>query len=186
MTVNRGHGDSASCPLRLHIGGWEAREGWKILNIQSRPGVDFVGNCRDLSRFADGSVAEIYSSHVYEHLSYRDEVVPALVEAFRVLRPGGLIRIGVPDLEALCRMILDPKRSADCRYGAQSILFGGQTDEFDYHKAGFTFDFLKQFLEGVGFRSVQRVKQFGLFNDTTSMVFEGVPISLNVSAMKPL
>ena len=30
--------------MKLHIGGWEAKEGWKILNIQKRDNVDFVGD----------------------------------------------------------------------------------------------------------------------------------------------
>lgn len=32
-------------PFRLNIGGEVARDGWKILNIQPGPHVDFVGNC---------------------------------------------------------------------------------------------------------------------------------------------
>ncbi len=177
---------AASAPLRLHIGGWEVREGWKILNIQPRPGVDFVGNCLDLSQFADGSVSEIYASHVYEHLDHNSEVKLAFAEAFRVLKPGGLIRIGVPDLEVLCRVILDKKLSIDNRFAAQRLMYGGQTDPNDYHKVGFTFDFLKRFLEEAGFRGVQRVQSFGLFTDTTSMIIGGLAISLNVTAMKPM
>lgn len=37
---------------------------------------------------------------------------------------------------------------------------------------------------GVGFKSVTRVKSFGLFNDTSDYSFAGVPISLNVVATK--
>jgi len=33
--------------MRLHIGGEEIKEGWKILNIQNKPGVDFVGDITD-------------------------------------------------------------------------------------------------------------------------------------------
>ncbi len=46
-------------PLRVHLGGQEARAGWKIFDIQRRPEVDFVGTVTDLSQFADQSVAEL-------------------------------------------------------------------------------------------------------------------------------
>ena len=42
--------------MKLHIGGKEPKDGWKILNIQDGPGVDFVGTCSDLSQFEDGSL----------------------------------------------------------------------------------------------------------------------------------
>ena len=64
-------------PLRLHIGGEEPKAGWTILNVQEGPYVDALGDCRDLSGYSDGSVAEIYASHVFEHLGYLDELPQA-------------------------------------------------------------------------------------------------------------
>lgn len=176
----------STSPLRLHIGGWEVKPGWKIMDIQARPGADFVGTAIDLSAFASGTVAEIYASHIYEHLDYNSEVDRALAEAFRVLKPGGLIRIGVPDLEVLARLLLDKKLPYIAHYAAMRMLYGGQSDAHDYHKAGFTFEILKEFLNRAGFRGVQRVRSFGLFNDSTMLNIEGNAISLNVSAMKPM
>ncbi|MDD2768313.1 MAG: methyltransferase domain-containing protein [Methylococcus sp.] len=45
----------------------------------------------------DGSVDILYSSHMLEHLD-RVEASSFLQEAFRVLAPGGIIRLAVPDL----------------------------------------------------------------------------------------
>lgn len=45
----------------------------------------------------DSSVAAVYSSHMLEHLD-RDEASRFLKEAHRVLAPGAVIRIAVPDL----------------------------------------------------------------------------------------
>ncbi len=173
-------------PLRLHIGGMEPREGWKILNVQDGPGVDFVGTCVDLSRFADASVLEIYASHVYEHLGYLDELPRALAEAHRVLKPGGLIRIGVPDLETLARLLLDPKTPIDRKWLVQRIIMGGQTDPTDFHRVAFTFEFLKEFLVRAGFNepTIRRVKTFDLFDDASNASVLGVNISLNVQALK--
>jgi len=173
-------------PIRLHIGGWEVREGWKILDIQPREGVDFLGTCIDLSQFPDNSITEIYASHVYEHLSYSGELAPALREAYRVLKPGGLIRIGVPDLEVLCRLLLDSRLPLDDRFQVQRMIYGGQVDAHDFHKVGLTFEFLRAFLRQVGFQNIQRVKFFGLFKDATYVEVHGVPISLNVTAIKPV
>jgi predicted SAM-dependent methyltransferase len=46
-------------PRKLHIGGHERREGWEILDANAGPLVDHVGDAGDLSRFADGSFAEL-------------------------------------------------------------------------------------------------------------------------------
>jgi predicted SAM-dependent methyltransferase len=44
------------------------------------------------------SVEVLYSSHMLEHLD-RNEANKFLNEAFRVIRPGGIIRIAVPDIK---------------------------------------------------------------------------------------
>ena len=75
--------------LQLHLGGWEVKKDWIIVNVEDRPGVDVRGNCTDLSMFPDGSAVEIYASHVYEHLGFRRDLPRAFVEAHRVLVPGG-------------------------------------------------------------------------------------------------
>ncbi|HYF13721.1 MAG TPA: methyltransferase domain-containing protein [Phycisphaerales bacterium] len=172
-------------PLRLHIGGEEVKEGWKIYNVQQLPGVDYIGNALDLSQFADGSVTEVYGSHIYEHLDYVRELPIAFKEVFRVLRPSGLFRLGVPDIEVLARLIIDPRLSFEEKWHVQRMIIGGQTNPWDYHKVGFTFDFLKYMLEATGFRHVRRVQTFNLFRDATVLAFKGVPISLNVQALKP-
>ena len=171
-------------PLRLHLGGEEAREGWKIVNIQAKPGVDFVGPCHDLSRFADGSVTEIYASHVYEHLGYVTELPQAMREAHRVLKKWGVLRVSVPDMERLCELFLTPGIGANDRYKLMRIFMGGQLDEFDFHKTMFDMSLLESLLRHVGFTKVNRVESFGIFNDTSETQVNGAPISLNVVAIK--
>lgn len=170
--------------LRLHIGGTEAKPGWKILNVQPGPGVDFVGDCTDLGRFADGAVQEIYASHVLEHLSYQDRLPRALGELYRVLRPGGAAMISVPDLEVLCRLFLDPRAKVRDRFEIMRMAFGGQMDAHDFHYVGLSYDLLYNFLIKAGFRRIEQVKAFGLFRDSSTIEYMGVPISLNVVAHK--
>jgi predicted SAM-dependent methyltransferase len=59
--------------------------------------------CLDVRRglpFADNSAAVVYSSHMIEHL-FRDEACAFLCEARRVLAPGGICRIVVPDMRSM-------------------------------------------------------------------------------------
>lgn len=170
--------------LRLHVGGWQMMPGWKILNIQAGPGVDYVGDCTDLSQFADGSVEEIYASHVLEHLGYVEKLPRALAEFRRALKAGGVARISVPDFEILCRMFVDPRYSAEQRMHIMRMAFGGQVDADDFHHVGLSFEILSDFLRSAGFSRVERVADFGLFEDTSLFKFAGVPISLNVIAYK--
>jgi predicted SAM-dependent methyltransferase len=170
--------------LRLHIGGTEAKEGWKILNIVPGPHVDFVGDCQTLTQFADNSVERIYASHVYEHLGH-EQLDPALREAKRVLMPGGLIQISVPDLATSARIILDPKSTWREHYFVQGLIYGLQEDAYDFHKIGLTGKLLGAFLEHAGFADVRRVKAFGIFSDWSGRSVHGQLVSLNMEARKP-
>jgi len=58
---------------------------------------------RDLRKslpFSSESFDAIYASHVVEHL-YRTEAAGLLAECRRILKPGGLLRVVVPDLKAI-------------------------------------------------------------------------------------
>jgi predicted SAM-dependent methyltransferase len=62
--------------------------------------------------FAENSVDACYSSHVLEHLK-PSEAVDFLQQQFRVLKPGGTIRVVVPDLEGIVRRYLHELEQAD-------------------------------------------------------------------------
>lgn len=79
----------------------------RLLDHESAAYIDFcrshgIRHC-DATRwipFPDASVEAIYSSHMIEHLDRRDAAA-FLREAWRVLRPGGVIRVSTPGLAAL-------------------------------------------------------------------------------------
>ncbi len=54
----------------------------------------------------DSSVDAVYHSHVLEHLD-RGAALPFMRDIYRVLKPGGVHRVVVPDLEADCRYYLE-------------------------------------------------------------------------------
>ena len=64
------------------------------------------------------------------------------------------------------------------------MIFGGHIDAYDYHRVGLNYDFLIAYLGEAGFKKVERVTDFGIFNDTSRMEFNGVKISLNIIAYK--
>jgi predicted SAM-dependent methyltransferase len=183
-TSNTASNPALARDIKLHIGGWEQREGWSILDALPGPIVDYVGNCSDLSFLPDGSCAEVYASHVLEHLGYNGELQKTLLGIHRVLKPGGRLRVSVPDLETLCRLFVQPTLDGPARFHIMRMMFGGRTTDYDVHYVGLTLEFLGEYLQEAGFRDIRRVPEFGLFQDTSSLRFAGVLISLNVEATK--
>jgi FkbM family methyltransferase len=169
--------------LKLHIGGREHKEGWKILNIMQAPYVDFVGSISDLRQFPDESCAEIYASHVLEHVPQKD-VLSTLKGIYRILKVGGKLSISVPDIDILCHSFINPLASVDEKFHIMRMIFGGQIDQFDFHFFGWNDVFLYDYLRNVGFVKFERVRSFNLFNDTSDYSPYGHPISLNVVAIK--
>ncbi|MBD1906963.1 methyltransferase domain-containing protein [Funiculus sociatus GB2-A5] len=172
--------------LKLHIGGTEPHPDWKILDIEARPEVDFVGDAAHLTQFEDNSIEAIYASHVLEHFYYglNDELINVLREWYRVLQQNGKLFISVPDLKVLCWLYLHPSLMPMERYQIMRIIFGGQTNQYDVHKVGFDVDILALYLEEAGFQNYQAVPEFGLFKDCSSLRLVDTLISLNVVATK--
>lgn len=89
---------SGAAGVRINLGcGGRAREGWVNVDFtQTLPGVMACNLAASLP-FADASAAVVYASHVLEHFR-RDDALRFLEECRRILRPGGVLRLVVPDL----------------------------------------------------------------------------------------
>lgn len=114
-SVKKAERFSSSTKHRLNLAcGPNRKEGW--INIDLTDGVDLQLDLREILPFRDDSVEVIYSEHFFEHLNYpsfadsnafggvelsgyRSEVLFFLRESYRVLVPGGLFSVGVPDAE---------------------------------------------------------------------------------------
>lgn len=171
--------------MKLNIGGSTPAEGWKIFDIQPAPHVDIVGDCTDLAQFPTSSISEIYASHVLEHLGFREALPQALREWHRVLQPDGILRVAVPDMTAICGAFNHPELGPKARFWLLRVIYGGQDDPYDFHRWGFTLESLTEDLKHAGFHKIVRVKDFGLFDDSSRIKLGPTPISLNVQARKP-
>jgi predicted SAM-dependent methyltransferase len=146
------------------------------------PAVDVVGDPRGLAQFAADSVDVIYACWFYQRLSHRDELPAALASARRVLKPGGTLRLAVPDFQALSAITGDAALPASDRLAAMSLIFGDAPEGLN--RAGLTAEFLGGFLKQAGFRRARRLASFGLFNDQSNTTLLGRSISLNIEAVK--
>ena len=169
--------------MKLHIGGEEEKEGWTILNAQKKTEKTIIGNICDLSQFDTESIEEVYASHVLEHVK-QSEVEHVLKDLHRVLKNNGKLYVSVPDLDVLSHSIISPYIPFKAKFHIMRMIYGGQTDEYDFHYFGWNFDFMKHFLLKAGFPKCEKVESFGLFNDTSNFKPYGFFISLNIIAYK--
>lgn len=175
---------SPAAARRLHIGGKERREGWEIFDALPGDGVNHLGDAADLARFPEGTFDAVYASHVLEHFDYHQRIGVVLREWRRVLKPGGTLYVSVPDLERLCHLYLTPGLAPEGRFHVMRMMFGGHVDAYDYHMAGIDERFLATELQAAGFSTGRRVQSFDLFEDSSTIRFLGVPISLNMIATR--
>ncbi len=175
--------------MRLHLGcGDIDQPGFINIDVRPRKHVHRVQGIDDLRAFANGSVAMIYSSHCLEHVPRR-QVPQVLKEWHRVLRPGGLLRVSVPDFELLVQTYLD---SGHDMQSVQQPLMGDQDYAFNFHFCAFNAAELGRLMREAGFRSPRPWQHgcdaYGSLPDWSgrSMTYKGkaYPVSLNLEAHK--
>jgi len=139
-------------PLKLHLGCYDRKIGG-FINVDIRPEVnpDLVDNVFKLEKIENNSVDLIYVCHVLEHGNY-EESENALKRWYEILKPGGILRVAVPDMEACFAHYFYHKNLEFLN----SALWGSQKHPYDMHKNGWDFNKLKKDLTSVGFRDINR------------------------------
>lgn len=101
---------------KLHLGcGYNELEGW--LNTDLKPTSDKIAhlNATLPFPFSDGQFDYVFSEHMIEHITY-PQGSRMLAECFRVLRPGGKIRVSTPDLQFVIDLHREDRNDLQERY----------------------------------------------------------------------
>jgi predicted SAM-dependent methyltransferase len=114
--------------------------------------------------FADGSVDFIFNEHFIEHLTV-EESRPVIMDMMRVLKPGGVMRIAMPDLEGIVHSYLNVPLDKDPVIRDFKIDFVKTRAEWMNmsfrwwdHKWLYDWEELVRRLNDVGFTNVKREK----------------------------
>ncbi len=141
-------------PLKLHLGcGSKFIPGFIHVDVIAGDHIHHQGSVCELP-YPDCSVELIYASHVLEHFG-RFEMHDVLREWYRVLAPGGILRLAVPDFAA-CAKIYYEEGLKDGLTGLIGLVSGGQRNEYDFHKMIFDEPFMARELLSLGFSEVRR------------------------------
>jgi len=153
--------------LKLNIGGGE-HEVPGYINVDRRHGMEAYP-----LPFPDGSASLIRASHILEHFPAAQSKA-VLDDWVRVLRPGGKMKISVPDLDAIIR----DYESGKTRNPTEGYIMGGQTDCNDFHQSIWNQRKLRAALQESGLLEV--VPWESKIVDCATM-----PISVNLMGTKP-
>ena len=133
--------------------------GWINSDLIEAPGIDIRRDIRDGLPLESDYLQYIASIHALQDLPYLD-VVPALRELRRVLEPGGVLRLALPDLE---RGIAAYLRNDPAYFyipdGESETISGKLIIQMTWYGSSrmmFTYDFTRELLLRAGFRDVVR------------------------------
>lgn len=173
----------------LHIGCGDVNApGFINVDARRAPHVHFVLHDLHEIRFLPAaSMRMVYMSHVLEHVPHMS-VDSVLREALRVLQPGGVVRLSVPDYDLL--------HSAYQQCGDLDAivpaLMGGQNYPTNYHYVAFNRASLTRRLQQAGFEQVRewdpnRCEHHDFVDWANRLMPIGereFPVSLNLEAVR--
>ncbi|HOZ05050.1 MAG TPA: methyltransferase domain-containing protein [Arenimonas sp.] len=162
--------------LQLHIGsGPYILDGW--INLDIFP-AQLSTNVLWGLPFTNGQCRYVFLSHLLEHLFYPTDAMGLLKEIHRVLEPGGIVRIVVPDIEQCLRAY----QENNAAFFEQRVEHWGAGDGnatrlehflsyagagpdpawlFEAHKFGYDFETLERALQRAGFKTIHRSQFMG-------------------------
>jgi hypothetical protein len=137
--------------MKLYVGRRGVKQdGCFSAGVEPADAPDCVVDVMDMPGVADDSCDEVLASHVLEHLEWPDSF-KALAGFARALKPGGVLKVGVPDV----RLLLDRLASGESDFRVVGLLYGvgGRGRAFDPYRYAFTEGMLRRLLTILGFGS---------------------------------
>ncbi|HJT19207.1 MAG TPA: hypothetical protein VJ746_01975 [Nitrospira sp.] len=133
--------------------------GWINVDRQAGPGIDLACDIRHGIPLAGRTIRYIVAMHVLQDLSFGD-LHSALVELRRTLQSGGVLRLGLPDLDKAIdayvrrdhRYFYVPDRDAQ-DIGTKLIT---QITWYGSVRTPMTYGFVYELLTRAGFREIRR------------------------------
>lgn len=160
--------------MKLHIGcGQNILEGFQ--NVDKYLHDPRITNWDILNLpLAENTVEMILAEHLAEHLTFAEEEI-FFKETHRVLKPNGILKIEVPDIEWVLRAFIEAKDEFKAFYKVGSVdhyfgnglgidnrwsllttaIWGNQNGEGQFHKNGYTVKKFEAIKELIGFRSLE-------------------------------
>jgi SAM-dependent methyltransferase len=154
----QGNVPAGDAPVRLNWGSGEyPGPGWINSDIKSGPGIDISCDIRDGLPLEDASIDYIASSHALPEIPLPD-LGGALRELRRVLKPGGVLRLGLPDLDRGIKAYIENDRDYFLIPDEDAGTIGGklvtQLLWYGYSRTAFTHDFMEELLRNAGFSEI--------------------------------
>lgn len=183
--------------IKLNLGCWHRHiPGFIHVDFCEMPHIDYKSSIDKLPFFSDDTVDLIYCSHALEYFD-RFEAKRVLAEWRRILRPGGLLRLAVPNFASLMKVYevtgeLD--RVLGPLYGRMEIQATDGPRTL-FHKTTYDEKSLSSLLLDCGFVDPAkwdwRNTEHANIDDHSQAYFphmekeSGIHISLNIQAYKP-
>lgn len=180
--------------IKLHLGCWHrVIPGFVHVDLCDMPHIDHKSSIDALPFIADASASLVYCSHALEYFD-RDEARKVLAEWHRVLAPGGVLRLAVPDFAALIKVYQqsgDLARVLGPLYGKMAIATP-EGPKTLYHKTTYDEASLSALLLECGFTAPEhwdwRDTEHAQVDDHSQAYFPhmqkdtGILVSLNLQA----
>jgi predicted SAM-dependent methyltransferase len=147
--------------IRLHLGsGGERKAGWVNVDLLGDP-VEVAWNLAIPLPFEPASVDAVFHEHLLEHMPLRAGAA-LMRECYRVLKPGGILRVGVPDAGKLVRSYAGDRAYLEERHPGRPAAMVAVQELFYWnrHCAMFDDETLRVFFQASGFADPEE-REFG-------------------------
>ena len=155
--------------LSVNLGsGGKGQEGWVNVEFKRAKDSTLVLDLRKPIPLADDSASRILLEHVLEHLDYFSDAKTLLHEVFRILKPGGVFRVIVPDCEKFVKAYVsrDIRLWDELGWACESLpddiptqmaILNHVFHQQGEHLFGYDFETLAHLLESFGFERIERM-----------------------------